>query len=344
MTTPITLLTGFLGSGKTTLMNRVLGALQDRRIGVLVNDFGAINVDAQLIVGVKGESVQLANGCICCTIRGDLLAAVEGLLNAPEPPEALLIEASGISDPAEIIQTIAHSSLRARTHVDGILAMLDAEGFDQLRGRSRVLAEQQVRTADLVILNKADLVDEAALCKLESWVRRQVPQARVLRAVRADVPLALVWGVASEQGWQRGASDHDHGRHDHHRDDHAQRFQTWQWRSDSPLDLAALQRFLDDLPTTIYRLKGLAYVRDLPDAALIVQVAGRRVSLSQGQPWHDNQPPTTQLVVIGEGVLDIAALCARLEACLADRVAPTEFLQWWDGLRQWWRGRRAQES
>lgn len=318
-------------------MNRLLSAPHERRIGVLVNDFGAINIDARLIVGVEGATVQLANGCICCTIRSDLLAAIESLLNGPEPPEALLIEASGISDPAEIIQTIAHSGLRARTHVDGILTMIDAEGFDRLRGRSRVLAEQQVRTADLVILNKADLVDETTLQNLEAWTRRQVPQARVLRAVQADVPLALVWGMASEQGWQRSLHDHDH-------DDHAQRFQTWQWHSDSPLDLAAFQRFLDDLPTNVYRLKGLAYVRDLPDAALVVQVAGRRASLSQGQLWDDNHPPGTQLVLIGEGALDVLTLRTRLEACLADNIAPTEFRQWWDGLRQWWRGRRTPES
>jgi G3E family GTPase len=343
MMTPITLLTGFLGSGKTTLMNRLLSAPQERRIGVLVNDFGAINIDAQLIVGLEGEAVQLANGCICCTIRGDLLAAIEGLLDAPEPPEALLIEASGISDPAEIILTIANSRLRERTRVDGILAMLDAEGFGQLRGRSRVLAEQQVRTADMVILNKADLVDEVTLRTLEGWVRQQVPQARVLRAVQADVPLALVWGMASEQGWQRGAHDHDHHDDEHNYHDHAQRFHTWQWHSDKPLDLAALQRFLDDLPTSVYRLKGLAYVRDLPDAALIVQVAGRRASLSQGQPWGA-QPPATQLVMISETEADTEALRTRLEACLADHIALTEFRQWWDGLRQWWRGRRSQES
>jgi len=340
--TPITLLTGFLGSGKTTLMNRLLNAPHERRVGVLVNDFGSINIDAQLIVGVEGGAVELANGCICCTIRGDLLLAIEGLLDAPEPPDALLIEASGISDPAEIILTIANSRLRERTRVDGILAMLDAAGFDQLRGRSRVLAEQQARTADMVILNKADLVDEAALQRLEAWVRQQVPQARILRAAQADVPLALVWSMASEQGWERGAHDHDHD-HDHDHHDHAERFHTWQWFSEEALDLAALQRFLDDLPTHIYRLKGFAYVRDLPDSALIVQVAGRRASLSQGQPWGD-QPPATRLVLIGEDALDTEDLRARLEACQAKHLAPTEFRQWWDGLRQWWRDRRHQEN
>lgn len=351
MSTPITILTGFLGAGKTTLLNHLLAQAQGVRLGVLVNDFGVLNIDAQLVVGLDSQqTVQLSNGCICCSIRGDLVSAVETLLNQAEPPDALLIEASGVSDPAEIILTLAESTLKQRTHIDGILTVIDAEQFTSLKGRQRQLADQQVQTADVVILNKTDLVNEADLRTLEAHIRQQVPQARLLFARHAQVPLELLWGVAQERALPNTPTHaihvHEAGEHapvsdaPHEHLDHHTVFDTWHWTCAEALDLGAFQRLLDDLPTSIFRLKGFVYCREFPEHALIVQMAGKRASLTQGEAWQGT--PQTQIVLIGEGgTLQPATLQAQLDACRASHVPPTELGQAWRGLVNWWRGRKA---
>ena len=140
---PITILTGFLGAGKTTLLNEILRADHGLRMAVLVNDFGEVNIDAQLVIGVEGETINLSNGCICCTIRDDLETAVLDLVYAPEPPEYILIEASGVSDSGAVALTFVLSpELRARTRIDTITALIDTEQLLHLDGQSAMLAER----------------------------------------------------------------------------------------------------------------------------------------------------------------------------------------------------------
>jgi G3E family GTPase len=335
---PITILTGFLGAGKTTLLNRILHADHGLRVAVMVNDFGSINIDTQLIVGVEGEAISLANGCICCTIRGDLLATALNLLNRDERPEYLIIEASGVSDPWAIVETFMLPELRPYFQVDGIITVVDAEYVRENKHYEDLIVDQ-VSAADIVVLNKIDLVDAEQRAGVEEWVRRIVPRARILPAVQGDVPLNLLLGVgrykidltplgtAASPG---RLNDHDHTHvhgpdcdHDHaHDHDHGAAFATWSYTSARPLSLKVLRKALSDLPEAIFRAKGLIFLAEAPTRRAVLQIVGMRVNLVLAEPW-DATPPQTQLVFLSlPGMLDTAALAAIFDACQTD--LPTE--------------------
>ncbi len=327
MPIPVTLLTGFLGSGKTTLLNRILRAEHGLRIAVLVNDFGAINIDTQLVVGVEGETISLANGCICCTIRDDLLKAVLQIIERPEAPEYIVIETSGVSDPESVALTFMLPELRQRLFVDSILTVVDAEQAPGYEGPNALLAQDQVAVADIVVLNKLDLCTPETRSAAELWVREISPRARILPAVQAEVPLALVLGVglfAPEHLDARAARDvHVHeayGDDAHAHADHALVFDTWSYVADRPLDFKSLRDAIKALPTDIYRAKGVLYFQDAPQRRGLLHVVGKRVRLTVGEAWGD-ETPRSQLVVIGAaGSIDAADLQRRLEACLAENV------------------------
>lgn len=197
MSIPLTLLTGFLGAGKTTLLNRILHADHGLRVAVLVNDFGAINIDTQLVVGVEGETISLANGCICCTIRDDLLQAALQLVERADPPEYIIVETSGVSDPEAVAVTFLLPELRSRIQLDSILTVVDAEQVLSLTGADALLAEDQVALADIVILNKVDLATPELLEQVRAWVEEVAPRARVLETVHGNAPLELLLGVGA---------------------------------------------------------------------------------------------------------------------------------------------------
>lgn len=326
---PVTLLTGFLGSGKTTLLNRILSADHGLRVAVLVNDFGAINIDTQLVVGIEGETISLANGCICCTIRDDLLKAVLGVIARPERPEYIVIETSGVSDPEAVALTFMLPELRTHLFVDSILTVVDAEQAPGYTGPNAMLAQDQVAVADIVVLNKIDLCTPEQRLTAEGWVREISPRARLLPTVQADVPLALVLGVglfAPEHLSDRAARDiHVHeqtaaGESDHAHTDHGLAFDTWSFVDERPFDFKALRDAIRGLPTDIYRAKGVLYFQDAPQRRGLLHVVGKRVRLTVGEPWGD-ATPRSQLVVIGAaGSVDPATLQARFEACLAGNV------------------------
>ncbi|HXH04635.1 MAG TPA: GTP-binding protein, partial [Candidatus Competibacteraceae bacterium] len=190
---PLTILSGFLGAGKTTLLNHILRGDHGLRLTVLVNDFGSINIDAELLSGRDGDTISLANGCICCSIGGDLMQALLQLLQRPVSPDHLIIEASGVSDPWKIAQIgLANRSFR----LDGIITLADAESVRE-QARDRYVGEtvvQQLAAADLVVLNKLDLVDDRRRAEVLTWLHSLVPQAHVLEAVQARVPLQLLLG------------------------------------------------------------------------------------------------------------------------------------------------------
>ena len=193
---PVTIISGFLGAGKTSLLNYLLNANHGLRVAVLVNDFGEINIDAELVSGVAGESsIELSNGCICCSIRNDLLDAVVQLMERPEPLEYIVIETSGVSDPMAVSLTFMAPQLHARTRVDSILTVVDAEQIGEISGKSRELALEQIAIADMVVLNKIDLVDDRERGELAGFIRNLVPRARLFEAEYGRVPLAMVLGV-----------------------------------------------------------------------------------------------------------------------------------------------------
>ncbi|MBK9746007.1 MAG: GTP-binding protein [Chloroflexi bacterium] len=289
---PITILTGFLGAGKTTLLNHLLHSDHGLRVAVMVNDFGAVNIDSQLVVSVDGDDadmVSLSNGCICCTIRGDLLRAMVDLLRRTEKPEYIIIETSGVSDPAGVASTFMMPDLKPYVRLDSILTVIDAEqGGDALEGDQYFLAMSQVGVADIVVINKADLVDAVQLQEIRTWIREIVPRARILETSYGKVPPQLVLGVGAYAPERLEAvtpkdvhvheagvpTDHDHEHHhhdhdehehdhdddhDHHHPDHSLVFETWNWRSDEPLSFKGLRKAVENLPLTVYRAKGFVF-------------------------------------------------------------------------------------
>ena len=341
---PITLLTGFLGAGKTTLLNHILHADHGLRIAVLVNDFGAINIDAQLVVGVEGDDVvNLANGCICCSIRGDLLREVLRLVDRDDPPEYIIIEPSGVSDPVAVAQTFLLPELRPVLRLDSIIAVVDAEQFQNLQGDDAYLAYEQLITADIIVINKTDLVTPE---QLEALKRRWTyPRARIIETTYGRVTLELVLGVGRyepEALLARQAkdihvheagvpTDHDHEHHDHEHDDHDHDaehgehhhhdhtlvYSSWSWTHNAPLSLQALKRVINTLPNSIFRCKGVVYAQEIPHRRVILQVVGTRASYTVGEAW-DDELPRTQIVAIGKpNAFDPEALRARFESCLA---------------------------
>jgi G3E family GTPase len=233
---PVTILTGFLGAGKTTLLNHILTNQQGVKTAVLVNEFGEIGIDNDLIVATGDDMVELSNGCICCTINGELLEAVYRLLERPEKLDYLVVETTGLADPLPVAMTFLGSDLRDLTRLDSIITLVDAENFSEelLQGE---VARAQIVYGDMLLLNKCDLVSEERLQQLESQLREIKTDARILSCVKGEVPLPLLLSVGlfetdrvAEQQ-QHEDCDHDHGHcvheegephadHDHHGHDH----------------------------------------------------------------------------------------------------------------------------
>jgi G3E family GTPase len=324
---PITIITGFLGAGKTTLLNRILNGSHGLKVAVLVNDFGAVNIDSELIVGVEGETVSLSNGCICCTIRDDLLDAVFSLTQREDPPEYMVIETSGVSDPIQVAQTFLMPALRQYVKVDSIITVVDAEQIRDLRGEQNMLAVDQVSAADIVVLNKVDLVTPAQLEDVKEWIFEVTPRARIMETTQANVPLELLLGVgefAIEKLAGRAPRDvhtHEADQHYHdHEHDHSLVFNTWSYKTDEPMVYEALCDAVDALPGSIFRAKGLVYLKEAPERRAIMHVVGRRATLSLGEKWGA-QTPRTQLVVIGSaGGVDAAMLQSLFDSCRVSAV------------------------
>jgi len=252
---PVTILTGFLGAGKTTLLNHILTNQQGLKTAVLVNEFGEIGIDNELIVATGEDMVELSNGCICCSINGELLDAVYRILDRPEKVDYLVVETTGLADPLPVAMTFLGSDLRDLTRLDSIITLVDAENFndDVLEGE---VARSQVVYGDMLLLNKCDLVEEEQLKALETKLREIKADARILRSVKGDVPLPLLLSVglfesdrvvaahdhqAQQEPHHHQDCDHEHGHclhdhdnshghrheahdhahHDHHHHDHA---------------------------------------------------------------------------------------------------------------------------
>jgi G3E family GTPase len=346
---PVTILTGFLGAGKTTLLNRLLNADHGLRVAVLVNDFGAINIDAQLVVGVEddGSMITLQNGCICCTIRDDLLKTAIDLMRRPDPPEYIIIETSGVSDPASVAGTFLLPEVRSLVRVDGILTVIDAEQARTLENELYFLAMEQIGVADIVVLNKVDLIDEAHRAELHTWIRSISEKARIYDTSYGDVPPALLLGVGAYDPAALAARQphdvhvHEAGEHHHDHDhDHSLVFDTWSWTSDQPMSLKALKKVIENLPLPIYRAKGFVFLAEAPDNRAVLHVVGKRVSLTFSEVWGDAKAHT-QIVFIGtHGGIDTDDLRARFEGALAINQPASELERVKDQVIGWLRGKR----
>jgi G3E family GTPase len=326
---PLTILTGFLGAGKTTLLNRILTGNHCLRVGVLVNDFGSINIDAELVVGVDGNMISLANGCVCCQIRDDLIDSVAALLARPEALEYILLEASGVADPAGIFMTFNDPNQRDRIRLDSVICVVDA---DQVFAHPEYpplmdLKLRQVGFADMLILNKVDLAGPAQVAKVRTWLDGHFNRLRILETDYCEVPYEILLGVGrfdpaqaslNSRAVHHGCTDrecHD----DDHRHDHSKVFSTWSYETDQPLALEKLRETMRKLPETVYRAKGVVYTTDAPQRRAVLQVVGRRVDISLQDEWGP-RAPRTQIVVIGAaGTIDTRVLEKTFASCISAR-------------------------
>ena len=301
---PCTLLGGFLGAGKTSLLNHILTSGDGGRIAVVVNDFGDVSIDDALIAHRDESRIVLDNGCICCSVRGDLIEGVRSLLLTDPVPERIVVEMSGIAEPGAVVRTFRLMSQRWPLELDGVVAVVDAENFPQEGEEHYVLARDQLALADLIVMNKMDLVSPDAAEALERRLLSYVPHARLLRAQHAEVPLAVLLGIAA-----KGPLPESHA--------HAHRgYVTHTTRLSSPLSLERLRQVGTELPPSVYRAKGFVHLADKPDHKLVLQVVGRRAALSLGPPWGDEDKATT-IVFVGNEDMDGSALDAAIAGAVA---------------------------
>ena len=328
-----TILTGFLGAGKTTLLNRILAGNHGLRVGVLVNDFGAVNIDGKLVVGVDANTISHANGCVCCQIRDDLVDSVTALLARPQAVEYILLEASGVADPGGIFMTFTDPGLRDRIRLDSVTCVVDA---DQVFAHPEYpplldLKLRQVGFADMLILNKVSLAGPVQVAKVRAWLDGHFSRLRIVETDYCQVPYQILLGVgrfdparadnnppAAEQ-CGTGPGCHD----DHPAPDHSTVFSTWSYETDRPLGLEALQETLRKLPGTVYRAKGVIYTTDVPQRRAVLQVVGRRVDISVQGEWG-GRAPRTQIVAIGAaGGIDAGLLEKTFTSCMPSAAANT---------------------
>ncbi|MHB8645385.1 MAG: CobW family GTP-binding protein [Thermomicrobiales bacterium] len=320
---PVTILTGFLGSGKTTLLNHILRANPGLRIAIIVNELGEIGIDGGLIEqtdpGGRSDIVELTAGCICCTIRGDLLIGLRRILQRDEPPEYLIIETTGNADPMPVAQTFFIPGLTQIVRLDGIITLVDA---DQIRTsiRASEMIPTQIEFANILLLNKVDLVTPDDLAIIEEGLRKLNPYAPILRCSHGNVDLRLLLDVgaftvddrftAGADHWLRDEAAHDqHG----HLDDEA--ITTVSYVTREPFDEKRLEAFWSALPETCFRGKGVLNIAGYAERCVFHQV-GARVLVEAQRPWRGGEERESRLVFIGKA-LDSEAICAKLHECAA---------------------------
>ena len=342
--TPVTVLTGYLGAGKTTLLNRILSEDHGKRYAVIVNEFGEIGIDNDLIVGSDEEVYEMNNGCVCCTVRGDLIRVVSGLMKRQGSGrgfDAIIIETTGLADPAPVAQTFfMDEDVRAKTKLDSVTTVVDARHV-LLRLEDSREAREQIAFADQIVLNKTDLVDEAELRGVETVLRRLNPLAPIHRAVRSDVRLDTVLGRGGfdldrilelepeflnpphgEAGHVHDDDcdhDHDHGHGDHDHRHVLDDIKGVSLRFDQPIDGEKVTRWLNETLQAqgpdILRAKGILDVKG-EERRLVFQAVHMLLDGDFQRAWRDDEPRYSRMVFIGRN-LDEAALRRGFEACAA---------------------------
>lgn len=301
---PILLVTGFLGAGKTTVVNHLLAHADGRRIAAVVNDFGAINIDAELISGASDGVVSLSNGCICCSLEGDLLRTLAALLRRDPRPEFIVVETSGIADPADIVRNLMDPMIWREAPLETVLCVVDAT--TTLEKLDDALVRSQLRMADVVALSKTDLATPEDGAILRNAVRAIRPAAVLVDAPNGDVPVALLFPadvdrVSRDPGPQRPKAD---------------RFETLSWSSERPVSLPRLQQAIGRLMPKLARAKGLFETTAQPGRTTVFQLAGGRATLVAGEALAAGVPRTRIVFIAELGVLSAAEIDKAMSACV----------------------------
>lgn len=327
---PVMVLTGFLGAGKTTLLNRILGGGYGRRYAVVVNEFGEIGIDGELILGAEEELVEMSNGCVCCTVRGDLVRTLHRLLADGRGFDGIIVETTGIADPGPVVQTfLVDPLLQARTELDSVTTVVDAVNFERHLADGPEAA-RQIAFADQIVLNKAELVDAQGLRTIESRLRALNPLAPVHRVSRGAVAPEQLLGrrgfsLEHLQSLEPPPVEHGHvhdahcGHGHHHHHAHGDELHSVSLRWQRPLDAGRFSAWLDALVARegrdLLRSKGIVDIKDQP-RRLVFHSVHMLLEGDYQRAWAPQEARCSRLVFIGRG-LDEQALRAGLAGCEA---------------------------
>jgi G3E family GTPase len=344
---PVTVLTGYLGAGKTTLLNRILSEPHGKRFAVIVNEFGEIGIDNDLVVNADEEVFEMNNGCICCTVRGDLVRIIDGLMRRKGKFDAIIVETTGLADPAPVAQTFfMDENVGAKTKLDAVVTVADAKWLND-RLKDAPEAKNQIAFADVILINKTDLVQPTELKEVEARIRAINPYATVHRTERARIGIAEVLGrnafdldrildiepnFLEEAGRDHGHHhDHDHGReHHHHRGEehhhhhglkhyHDEDMQSVSLRTDKPLNPDKFFPWVQDLVATegqnILRCKGILAFKDDPER-YVFQGVHMILDGDHQRPWKDGEARDSRIVFIGRDLPD-EKIRKGFESCIA---------------------------
>ena len=313
---PVTVLTGFLGAGKTTLLNRILTEKHGKKYAVVVNEFGEEGIDNDLVVDADEEVFEMNNGCICCTVRGDLIRILSGLMKRADQLDAIIVETTGLADPAPVAQTFfVDEDVAERTKLDAIVTVADAVHLDAQLGEHHE-AEEQIAFADVVLLNKTDLIQSENLESVETRIRKINPYAKIIRTSRCDAPLEEVVGLNAfsldrvlEVEPDFLESDHDH----EHDDD----IKSVSFVSETPLDFEKFQSWFGKVLQTrgqdILRSKGILDFEGL-DERYVFQGVHMLMDGSPMGDWPKDKPKSSRVVFIGRDIENMG-LKEGFEAC-----------------------------
>ncbi len=323
---PVTVLTGYLGAGKTTLLNRILSEPHGKKYAVIVNEFGEIGIDNDLVIGADEEVFEMNNGCICCTVRGDLVRILDGLMRRKGKFDAIIVETTGLADPAPVAQTFfVDENVGRRTKLDAVVTVADAKWLND-RLKDAPEAKNQIAFADVILINKTDLVSPEQLDEVEARIRGINPYAKVHKTERAQIPLSEVLGrnafdldriLDIEPEFLEGDGhdhhhDHDHG-HDHHHEPrrgglkhyHDEEMQSVSLRSDKPLDPDKFFPWVQDLVQkegpNILRCKGILAFKD-DDERFVFQGVHMILDGDHQRPWNKDEKRDSRIIFIGRNL------------------------------------------
>ena len=307
MAVPVLLITGFLGAGKTTLINRLLRDPQGRRLAAVVNDFGAIDIDAALLGSVIEDVISLKNGCICCSLQGDLLRTLSMILRRDPIPDGIVIETSGVSDPAEIVRSLLDPVIWKQAALDAVICVVDARTLvDQVDLMHDALWQSQVQAADYVALSKTDLVSEANAKQIEAMLCKYKPRTMIHALQDGHFPPELLFSADLHRPGQRLSTSLRTAM---------PVFQTMSWASEVSLSLTGFQRVIRDMAKVLVRAKGFVTFIERNGEPMLFQLVGSRATLGRAPSCIVMMDAVRLVFIARSGTLDEGALRSSLQAC-----------------------------